>query len=745
MNYSFQIIIKPLREIYPLNICLVFFCCYLLSGCQPNKKEEYVEVKKHYAQAGFAGSKSCSACHQDEYQTWKGSMHDLAMKVADSTTVLGNFNDVSFKHKAVITQFFKKGKKYFVNTEGPDGNYHDYEVVYTFGVYPPQQYLVKFPKGQFQALLSAWDSEKKNWFSLEQELEVQHEDWLHWTGGSMRWNTMCADCHSTNLEKNFDPDSGEYHTTFSEINVGCEACHGPAEEHVFYYEKKLEGAGAPPELYMDSNMGSREVVEKCARCHSRRSQLTEKFDYKGHFLDHYDPELLVYPTYEYDGQIKDEDYVYGSFLQSKMYHSGISCIDCHDVHNTKTREVGNDLCLRCHENTFSTPSHTMHKKRSDAALCINCHMTGKTYMGNDFRRDHSFRIPRPDQTVLYGTPNACNSCHTDRSAEWASKKIAENFEGDRPDHFSDLLIPGQLGDRAALKELIRDQNYPDISRSTAVRLLATGSLAPQDVVFLQQYQKDKSPMIRNEVVKALSHYQTPGLAGYINELLSDSIRLIRINAARASVMNQLPILDSLAYSQAKNEYYKYLDMNADFPSGQHELALFYEISGEIGKAIDAYQKALDIDSYNNLSRMNLALLQYQNGNVKEAEQLYLKVVEQESQFAEAYYMLGLLYNETGNPKKALEYLSKSCGLEVPFVRACYNYALLLQQNEEFQESIEVLNGALKKFPEEESLLYVKLIAEINLGAESNARATLDRLLKIAPTNPQYQEIKRRMK
>ncbi|MGB7841431.1 MAG: multiheme c-type cytochrome, partial [Salinimicrobium sp.] len=588
MSRKYKILRRSQHQAYPIIICIFLLCCCLFSGCRDNKKDEYINVSKQENHDGFIGSKNCVTCHSQEYNGWKGSMHDLAMKIADSSTVLGDFNDFPFEHKAVVTRFFKKGEKFFVNTEGPDGEYHDYEVTYTFGVSPLQQYLVKFPKGQFQVLLSAWNSEKNKWFSLEHELEVTHEDWLHWTGGAMRWNTMCADCHSTNLEKNFNPVSEEYQTTFSEINVACEACHGPGEAHASYYEKELEEAGPPPELYMNSKMSSTEIVEKCARCHSRRAQLTQKFDYNGHFLDHYAPELLVYPTYEYDGQIRDEDYVYGSFLQSKMYHSGVSCIDCHDVHTTKIREPGNNLCLGCHDNSFNMPSHHMHKENSDAALCVNCHMTGKTYMGNDFRRDHSFRIPRPDQTVLYGTPNACNSCHTERSAEWASKKIAENFGEDRTEHFSDLLIPGQLGDRSALKKLIRNYKYPDISRATAVRLLATGSLTSRDLVFLRQYQKDKSPLVRNEIVKALSNYQTSELTGYIDELLRDSIRLVRINAARASLMNQIPVLDSLAYSKATNEYLQFLDMNSDFPSGQHELALFYESFGKIEEAIDAY-------------------------------------------------------------------------------------------------------------------------------------------------------------
>ncbi|WP_165499047.1 tetratricopeptide repeat protein [Gramella sp. KN1008] len=701
-----------------------------------------MKTETHYG--NFIGSSSCIDCHQKEYDNWEGSHHDLAMKIADSSTVLGDFNDAEFIHKGITTRFFKKGKDYMVNTEGPDGEYHDYKVDYTFGVEPLQQYLVKFPKGQYQVLLTAWDSNKDKWFALQEELDIRHNEWMHWSRGAMRWNNMCADCHSTNLQKNFDPETEIYNTKYSEINVSCEACHGPASEHVNYY-KNGEQSSDPPSLYMETDMSSKEVVDKCARCHSRRSQLTDYFDYQGHFVDHYDPELLVYPTYERDGQIKDEDYVYGSFVQSKMYHSGVSCTDCHDPHTTKTRKTGNDLCLSCHEKSYDEPSHHFHEEGTDASLCVNCHMTGKIYMGNDFRRDHSFRIPRPDQTVKYGTPNACNSCHEDKSAEWASQVIVDQYGEERAEHFSDYLIPGQLGDHSALKKLISDPDFPAIVRATAIRQFVNTPLSPQDLELLQSQRKDSSALVRNEVVRALTNFSNPELGTYINNLLNDTVRLVRMNAARYFTLQNKTAQNEEAFQKAKNEYLDYLNMNSDFPSGQHQLGTYYEATGEIQKALNAYKKAIEIDDHYNFSRMNLALLFYKQGKVAEAEKLYLKVIEQEPQFAESYYMLGLLYNETNNTEKAMEYLSKACGLETPLMRACYNYALILQQNGQHLESVSVLEKALKSFPMDENLLYVKLLGEIKSGHNNAAVNTIEKLLQIAPQNSRYQDISRQLK
>ena len=380
-----------------LSLCLIV----LLPACGLDKNKSAVNSTNKMAASTFVGSKTCVACHQDEYSGWEGSHHEQAMKIADSTSILGDFNDVTFTSKGINYRFFRRGREYFVNTEGDDGNYHDYKISYAFGVTPLQQYLIAFPDGKFQCLLVAWDAKKNKWYDLQPSLEIHSEEWMHWTGGSMTWNTMCADCHSTNLEKNFDSKAMTYQTTFSEINVSCEACHGPSSEHVSFYKNQKEGI--PPELYMDTTMTSAELVQKCARCHSRRGQLTKKFDYSEHFLDHYNPSLLVEPVYEQDGQIRDEDYVYGSFVQSKMYHDGVSCKDCHDVHSLKLKNTGNALCLSCHVTDYNEPSHHFHEVNTSGAQCINCHMTSKIYMGNDIRRDHSFRVPRPDQSAKYGT------------------------------------------------------------------------------------------------------------------------------------------------------------------------------------------------------------------------------------------------------------------------------------------------------------------------------------------------------
>jgi tetratricopeptide (TPR) repeat protein len=718
----------------------LFTVLILVVSCKKDSYAPKNTIEKQIIHPKFVGKDVCIDCHQTAYNNWKNSHHDQAMKIADSSTILADFNNTTFNHKGVKSTFYKKDGDFYVNTTDKNGKYQDYKIIYTFGATPLQQYIVKFPDGTYQCLITAWDSKKNKWFHLQPNLELAHDEWINWTGGAMRWNTACADCHSTNLEKNYDSKTETFNTTYSEIDVSCEACHGPASEHVTFYKNTNEDLIAP-KLYMGKNEGSKDLVQKCARCHSRRGQLTKKFDYNGHFLDHYNPSLLIDPIYELDGQIKDEDYVYGSFVQSKMYHNGVKCTDCHDAHSLKLKQTGNNLCITCHvPEKYNNKSHHYHQPNTEGAQCISCHMTGKLYMGNDFRRDHSFRIPRPDQSMKYGTPNACNSCHTNKSAEWASNFINSKYGDKRPDHFSNYLLAGYEGNQDALHYLISQNKYPELARATALYQYTNNQLSTDEVNGLRRFLKDSSIFVRNEAVRSFEKINDQSRYGDIEPLLRDSIRLVRISAVKYFNTIGADMSGNPAFKKAEKEYLEELDMSADFASGQNQIGLYQETKGHTDLAIKAYRKALEMDNRYNLSRMNLALLLYKQGSVNEVTNLYLKVIELEPDYSNSYYMLGLLYNETGDAQKALKYLAEACDKKPVNIRAYYNYALKLQAEGMNQKSVEIMNKALNLFPSNESLLYVKLIGEINLKQNIAAYSTCSKLIQLAPNNTNYQQI-----
>jgi nitrate/TMAO reductase-like tetraheme cytochrome c subunit len=318
------------------------------------------------AEAIFVGTASCRDCHQVEYNRWLGSDHDKAMDVATDDTVRADFNDTEFTYRGVTSRFYRRDGKFFVHTEGPGGEMAEFEVTHVFGHEPLQQYLVPFPGGRLQALSVTWDTENQRWYRQYPDTDIPPDDWLHWSRGAQNWNAMCAECHSTNLQKNYDPATDTYDTTWSDIDVGCEACHGPGSRHVAWAEiapmarPSLANYGL---VVNTSNLAPQRLVEHCAPCHARRAELGD-YDHTGtESLDYMLPSLLREGLYHADGQILDEVYVYGSFLQSKMYARGVTCRDCHDSHSLKLHRAGNELCLQCHEReVYDTYDHHFHQQ-----------------------------------------------------------------------------------------------------------------------------------------------------------------------------------------------------------------------------------------------------------------------------------------------------------------------------------------------------------------------------------------------
>ncbi len=415
--------------------------------------------------ASFVGSQACAGCHAAAVDAWKGSHHALAMQPATSATVQGDFSGAQLEHFGVTTTFSRAGDKYIVRTEGPDRAPHDYEIAYTFGVYPLQQYLIGFPGGRYQALGIAWDSRPKEqggqrWFHLYPDQKLLPGDRLHWTGMDQTWNYMCADCHSTNLKKNYDLTTNSYGTSWTDVDVACEACHGPGSRHVAAMQSHGRGLSEQDKLGLtawlkatdegrwqmnpETGIARRSAplvsaeLNACAACHSRRKVIARDAMPGTPFLDSYQPAYLEPGLYHADGQIDGEVYEYGSFLQSRMHSAGVTCSDCHDPHSLKLRAVNNALCAQCHMPArFDVTEHHHHAPAGAGAQCVNCHMPTKTYMVVDARRDHSIRVPRPDLSVAIGTPNACTQCHTDRSAAWAASAVATWFPtGSRPRHIT---------------------------------------------------------------------------------------------------------------------------------------------------------------------------------------------------------------------------------------------------------------------------------------------------------------------
>jgi len=136
------------------------------------------------ANTGFVGANACISCHAVQFESWQGSHHDLAMQQANAKSMLGAFDNASFRHGNVTSTFHQKDGRYLVRTDGPDGKLQDFEIKYAFGVYPLQQYLIELDDGRIQALSIAWDARPEaqggqRWFHLYPDETIPHDDILH--------------------------------------------------------------------------------------------------------------------------------------------------------------------------------------------------------------------------------------------------------------------------------------------------------------------------------------------------------------------------------------------------------------------------------------------------------------------------------------------------------------------------------------------------------------------------------------
>ena len=692
---------------------------------------------------GYVGAEQCATCHQSEYDNWMGSHHQMAMLPATSEHVLGDFNNVEFQQDAYKMRFFMNGEKHMVNAIDHDSVYQDLEVLFTFGFEPLQQYLVDGGDGKLQALTVAWNSEENKWMDLYPELKIHHSEWLSWSGNSMTWNAMCADCHSTAYRKNFNIKMDEYSSTWAEINVACEACHGPGKEHIALVTNGSDSKGG---LSMTTDLSQIELVDACAPCHSRRTAITKYFDPKKKYLDQYSPALISPRLYHEDGQIDEEVYVYGSFRQSKMYHRGVKCIDCHDPHSTKLKIEGNDLCSSCHElDKYNVFGHTMHGPNSEGAKCVNCHMPGKLYMVNDYRHDHSFRAPRPDLGVKYGTPDACTKCHTDQTQEWAAKAIEEKFGPDRSYHFSDVLLAANSGEQkdvAMLALASGDTSVPSFVRASMIEKLSYYR-DEEALKAIVKGLKDEDPLVRLASINAFSYLSQEDQINLMTPHLQDENRAIRIAAARN--MAAVPTAElhpdhASALSSAIVELRNALEVNADLRDGLFAYGMYLEKIGMREKALAVYLECIEKDDLFNNARLNASAVLNGMGRNEEALVLLEDIVRQEPESAHAHFALGLLQAEMQNMSDCVVSLGKATALDSTQSRYWYNYGLAFASIKKRNEAIQAYGQVLLIEPDHIPALKALTIMHWELGMKEKAYVLAQKMQQLVPKDPQVKSM-----
>jgi len=721
----------------------------------------FAPLSQAAATSPYAGSATCKDCHAQAYAAWRTSHHYRAMLPATEESVLGDFDDASFDYAGIISRFYRRDGRFLVETDDENGVLREFEVAYTFGFYPLQQYLVPFPGGRYQALNIVWDSRPREaggqrWIHLYpegtegNELPVLHDDIVHWTGSFQNWNARCAACHSTGLEKNYSASSRTYATSWQEINVACEACHGPAEKHLqwasagaaaeqephagFSFSLSDRGGFGPHAEGNASTLARTDgrhptrQIETCAACHARRSELTDSVPGQ-RFDDGYRLALVEPGLYFADGQVRDEVYVYGSFLQSKMHAAGVVCTNCHEPHSNTLRVDDNGLCTQCHvAAVYDQPAHHRHAVGSAGAACVGCHMPSRTYMVVDDRRDHSFRVPEPRLTIELGVPNACNGCHRDRDAPWAATAMKSWGIGaaTRATH-APLLAGGWSGQPAVLPDLLAlaiDSQKPAILRASAV--LAGANFPLRDTLAsLAQVLYSDDNLIRSAAVRTLDALPVAQRYALLKSMVGDPVRSVRAAVARqlaAVPLGSLPADEATALTNLRKEYLDSLQHNADMPEDQLNLGFYHAASGDAAAAEKAYREALKLSPAFVPALLNLADLYRANGLDDQARPLLLRAIEVAPENAAPRHAMGLMLIRQQQLDEAVGYLHQATVLDPTNVRHSYVYAVALWETGQQQQAVATLEAALTAHPGDRDLISALASYYQQLGETEKLRA-----------------------
>jgi predicted CXXCH cytochrome family protein len=725
------------------------------------------------APLSFVGTETCASCHRAEAELWRTSQHKLAMAHASDSSVLADFNDTSFDYYGVHSRFFRKDGKFFVETDGSDGTLATFEVKYTFGVDPLQQYLIEFPDGRLQALSIAWDSRPKDeggqrWFHLYPNEEIKHDDILHWTKLNQNWNFMCAECHSTGVRKNYNAAKDSFASTRAEISVGCEACHGQGSRHVAWARDQnswwpFKGQDDPTKGLVvrfderkdivwrrNSQTGNaqrnftpallRKEVETCGFCHARRGTFSEDWVPGRWLSDTHAVATLARGLYHADGQMRDEVYNYGSFKQSRMFAAGVTCSDCHEPHAAKLRAPGDGICAQCHApEKYAATSHSRHEGANPPLACALCHMPARTYMVVDRRHDHGFRVPRPDLSVKLGTPNACTDCHADKSAEWAAVTTERWYGPERKgfQRFAEAFHSAwtEKTDAASLLAAVAaDRAAPAFARAGALSELAP-RVSPANIGLARSGLADPDPMVRIGALDMLQSVPASQIWPLAAPLLTDSNRGVRIRAAAllAPVPTAgQPAADRQAFERAASEFIAAQQLNADRPEARSALGNFYARRGRAGEAETEYKAALLLSPRYAPAAINLADLYRQIGRDGDGESVLRAAIGNAPQDAGLHHALGLTLTRLKRYQESLGDLRRAAELEPDRARYAYVYAVALHSAGHVDDAMAVLKENATRHPDDRDILLALVSYNRDAGDFASALEYAQRLVRLVP-------------
>jgi len=687
---------------------------------QPQATSPKPQVQTDQATGEYLGSGACARCHDVEHTQWKNSLHIKMTKPIAEATIVGDFRDGTkfADHDRAYTFGMKDGRP-FVSVSFGGRVPETFSVDYTLGAKRYQGYLATLPEGRIYVLPVFWHIASKRWVDWKEITPIP--DGAH--GIRQIWNANCFNCHGTNIVQGYDVAGKKYQSTWTEMGIGCEACHGPGREHVALMDAWEKDPASKPKydnssknrqlseilkIFSVKSSEPRRIYDTCAYCHGNKRNIFVGFKGGDRYADYAMPFLISDPIPEND--LQGEFWPDGrpnrfnrpqALTLSGCFKAGaIACTSCHVAHGSRNEfslkvninqgRNGDALCTQCHSTpkaesrelkaSFTGPGlegHTFHKPDSAGSRCISCHMSDVNWRLLIRRRDHTFQPPVPENTAQFGIPNACTTCHDDRTPEWAAKQMNQ-WWGDserraKAATLADTMYRAGSGDTTtlpALAKLAVDRSQGFLVRASAAdyigRLVseyrnggATRSNSPTQTSFdkgsyVERSQNDRrapverpapevTPAIINSLIGAASDPEAAVRASAVASLgsigdrqrslapilarLVDQTRVVRVKAAEVLVtfgIVELPGAAGEALRNAQNEYIVSLDAFPDSATNHAAKGWLESERGNVIVARDALNKATLVEPNYAFPWVVKGVLLAREGKFREAVEMWKK-------------------------------------------------------------------------------------------------------------------------
>lgn len=612
------------------------------------------------AASGLVGAAACASCHADVHQAWTSGRHSRMIQRAAPGVVLGDFRQTSLRLGGTAFALRQTDGAFFITESRLTGAPVERRVDYTLGSRRIQHYLSTVDHGRIVVLPPTWDVERREWFDSVEIIRPDEGD-AHIV---QQWNKNCVGCHVSEQDNRYDPATRTYATTWRDEGTTCERCHGPGRAHIeragaappsaTFASEAAATAGADPTIVKATRLTPSRSTAVCAQCHSLRDTVSPGFRAGEAYDDYfvlkleYTPRKEQDPVYWADGRPRRFSNDAAGLWQSQCYlRGGVTCATCHDPHrpnvdgHAETLASSNTaLCTRCHDAIGrDVAAHTRHAPSSRGSACVECHMPREVVSIKAAIRDHSIGLPTPENTVKFGIPNACTTCHADKPATWAVETLAAwwpNGRRSRNVALADAFTAARAGKADALPSLLAiatDATRGPMARANALGYLRGYADATARTA-LESGLKADDPLLRMVAASSLTQV---GAQPALLTALADRSRAVRVSALVSLVNLGLPVsepVDRVRFRAVGEEFAAQAALHEDDPATQTDLGLVRLLNGDLDAASRALTIALDLSPRFPRAAFFLGLTHLNQGRPADAR-AWLRRVPDDDPYAKA--------------------------------------------------------------------------------------------------------------